>query len=545
MQPSKRKGGDSQVDTITEDPVDTASEAEVMVDLEAAETGETAPNDEAGERSIEGKHIFISHKCDVEPDENIARQLYDDLKALGANVYLDKAQPIGVPFDQEIQKWLKRADFVVALLTSAANASDWVTTELTYAHDQFQQRSGPIIFPMKLGTFDFSMAIRSSVRRFNSRSYDPNDYKTILEDVIAGIINEPLLRDVTPIGLEGFLVPEFRKSVTRAASVPSVKLQSAVNALQKDKLFWVVGHDSVRNHFARCVAVEKYDREVAAINDDKRGPNIYEISRSRNWSRVDATLVQKSIIVFPDVTSQVVLEQDSAGTELEGLKNLVERNFVIVTASEETYSEIEQEMRNRGLAVGAHILVGHDFYDERAKLTIFEQLLDFSSKSGDVTPNQLKWARRLVTDPEEHKTFKPILAKWFPADIERFVMQHLRRAKRQGDVLKLLQRNAHLDDEIHDWFITLDDSTRCFVLALTMFSGLRKEQLWQNYKLIVQHLKKLDSNLALWPLGICCERAEPYITGEGQVDFADERIREAMYREITKSFRNTSSSSHL
>lgn len=517
------------MDSTAENLMDTSAEDEPILDVDTAEAGDATANE--AEESLAGKHVFISHKCDVEPDGNLARQLYSDLKALGCEVYLDEAQPLGSVFDDDIKKWIKRSDFVVALLTSAANESDWVTHEIFCAREQFRLRGGPIILPLKLGSFEPSMRIGANLSRFTIRSYDPYDYKSILKGVIAGLARDSSPRDITPLGMEGFLVREFRKSVTRAGNPRSSELQKAVETLQKHKLLWVVGDDSVRNYFARCIAIEKFDQEA------KQGPDIYEIPRSRSWARVDATFVNKSIMIFPDVTSSVVFEQESTGVELESLKNLVDRNCVIITAAEETYFEMEEEMRNRGLSVGAHILVGHNFYNERAKLTIFERLLDFSAKTTDITPNQLKWARRLVEETEERKIFRQILDKWSPADIERFVLQHLPRVKRQDEAFKLLQRNAHLDDEIHAWFIALDDSTRCFVLALSMLAGLRKEQFWQKYKLVVQRLQTLDPGVSLRPLGICCERAEPYVTGEGQLDFADERIREAVYREVTRNFR--------
>src|SRR6185503_6943165 len=119
----------------------------------------------------------------------------------------------------------------------------------------------------------------------------------------------------------------------------------------------------------------------------------------------------------------------------------------------------------------------------------------------------------------------------------RFVTRRLAEVRRASDLRTLLERNADLDNEIHVWFGGLDDSTRCFVLALAMFCGLRREDLWANYKLIIQRLRKLDTNLSLWPLGICRQRAAYYVTTEGQLDFVDERIAEAVYRELSRNFR--------
>ncbi|HEX8119102.1 MAG TPA: hypothetical protein VF521_17630, partial [Pyrinomonadaceae bacterium] len=228
---------------------------------------------------------------------------------------------------------------------------------------------------------------------------------------------------------------------------------------------------------------------------------------------------------------------ESSRDELKSLERLAARNRVIVTASDDSYTEIEQEMRDREFGGGAHAAVGHGFYDEAAKLEIFRRLLDFSHASRDITRRQFQWARQLLEDSEGRDTFRAVIRKWSPSDVERFVTRHLRRVRREGDILRLLQRNADLDNEIHTWFVGLDDSTRCFVLMLSMLPGLRREQLWEKYKLVLERLKGLDARLALWPLGICRQRAAPYVTTEGQLDFVDERIAEAIHREVTINFR--------
>jgi hypothetical protein len=337
------------------------------------------------------------------------------------------------------------------------------------------------------------------------------------------------------IGIDGFLVGVFRKNITRAASLDSPELRRAGEALQREKLLWVVGEASIRNHFARSLAVKEHDR--AAQGGKAQGQSIYEVHRSLNWSKVNDTLVSGSIIIFQDVKPSLLFDEESPRDELKSLKSLASRNLVIVTTSKDSLDEIGKEMRDRDYKGGEHVIVGHGFYGERAKLEIFERLLAFSHQSGDITPRQRQWSRQLLEESEGREIFKTIVNKWTPTDIERFVTQHLSHVKRPGDILKLLQRNADLDNEIHTWFIALDDSTRCFVLALSMLSGLRKEQIWEKYKLIIQRLKELDANLSLWPLGICRQRAALYVTTEGQLDFVDERIAEAIYREVAVNFR--------
>lgn len=521
------------METIAEEPSANRSDPEPVVDFDTAETDETT-TEPSTEQSFAGKRIFVSHKCDVDLDEEIAAKLYNDLVDLGCEVYLDKAQPIGILFEDAIDDSLRRADFVIALLTRGANDSDWVTSELKYARQLLKEQGRPVIIPVKIGSFELRRAIDAVLFGINLHSYGPSEYAEILADIKAGILNDAKLRKRNILALEGFRFGEFQRSLTRAAFIDSHKFRRAGEDLKKEKLFWVVGDSGVRNHFARVLATKEFDQTVSTNRNSH--PVIYEIPGSFNWSRVAETLVHDSIIIFPDVNPSA-LSDENQGKELDGLRSLAEQNLVIVTASKESYDEIQQNMHNRDLKGGAHIIVGHDFYDEQTKLKIFEQLLDVLSELHNITQGQQKWARRLLEDPEDREVFKRIIKQWSPLDIERFIRAHLRQARRPGDVLKLLQRNADLDNEIHSWFISLNDSTRCFVLVLAMLSGLRKEALWENYKLIIQRLRKLDPHLSLWPLGICRQRADPYVTNEGHLDFVDERIAETIYREITSNFR--------
>lgn len=526
------------MEELLETPADeTAPGAEAVDDeFEADETEHFAA---PAEDAFKGKHIFISHKCDVEPDDTVAAMLHSELSALGCVVYLDQDQPIGARYDDAIGDSIKKADFVVVLLSKDANESDWVKFELDYAYAQFQQLGRPAILPVGLGisVADLSMRLGARVGGFTARSYEPSDHDEILADVKEGISHEPRAHKRTGVGMEGFLVRKFRRNITRVVYLDSPQMRRAGEALRREKLFWVVGDASIRNHVARSLAVKERDRQLEGGLATEQGPNIYEVPRTLHWSKIADQLVRDSIIIFLDAHPSSLFDAESQRDQLKSLQRLTERNLVIVTAAAESLSEIEQEMRDRELAGGAHLPVGHDFYDERARLEIFERLLDFSHDARDISPEQYQWAHQLLEQSEGREILKASINKWSPADIERFMTRHLPEVKRPDDVFKLLQRNADLDNEIHTWFIALDDSTRCFVLVLAMLCGLRREQFWKNYKLIFGQLKKLDANLSLWPLGIGRHRAALYVTTEGQVDFVDERIAEAIYREVSKNFR--------
>jgi len=534
----KGAGGETiQMQPIAQEPLaipveDTKREAEVVAEIEAGETDETAPFEAAGVRPV----VFISHRCIIEPDRSIALRLYEDLSA-DCDVYVNTAESAAARFDERIEESLRTADFVIALITIHSIESEWVKYELSYAAARYQRERRPIIIPARLGfTRQYPPRIGASLSGFNPIDVEPGDYNELLKRIRATIENRPPEIEHLIFGIEGFLVGEFRKKLMRAACLDSHELRRASEALRKERLLWVVGDPGVRNHFARSLTIKEHDRETDDGRSKEQGRNIYEVPKSLNWSKVDDTLVRNSIIIFPDVIPSQRFDEESQRDELKSLKRLAERNLVIVT-SEGPYLEIDREMRNRDFEPCAHVVVDHRFYGERARLEIFERLLNFSYQSGDISEEQHQWANRLLEDSEGREIFRTSINKWTPTDIERFVTQHLSQVKRQADIPKLLQRNADLDNEIHTWFIALDDSTRCFVLALAMLSGLRKKQLWEKYKLIVQRLKKLDANLSLWPLGICRQRAAPYVTTEGQLDFVDERIAEAVHREVTMNFR--------
>lgn len=513
-------------------PVEEARfEAEAVAGMDAGEGKANAPSAASAERPV----VFISHRCLVQPDRDIALRLLEDLSA-DCEVYVNTAEPAGIDFDARIEDSLKRADFLIALISESANQSQWVRYEVSYAADRYQQERRPVIIPVRLNfTGQYSPTIGASVRGFNPIVVDAVDYGEIFKRIKATIDGKLPEIEASIIGIESFLVREFRRRLMRAGCLDSPELGRAGLQLQAERLLWVVGDASVRNHFGRSLAIREDDRRSAGSKE--QGRNIYEVPRNESWSKVNDTLVRNSIIIFPDVTPALLFEDDARRDELQSLKSLVKRNLVIITASEESFSEIELEMRDRDFEGGARLHLAQTFYDRGAKRELYRRLLAFALEARLIELEQHQWAQRLLDDAEARKTFQTIINKWTPADIERFVTRHLRQVKGQNEVFQLLQRNADLDNEIHAWFIALDDSTRCFVLALAMLSGLRREQVWLNYKLIVQGLKELDQNLSLWPLGICRQRAAPYVTTEGQLDFVDERIAEAIYREVAKNFR--------
>lgn len=504
-------------------------------------TGEQAPR----------RSIFISHKRDFDLDQNIADRLYEELKG-DFDIYLDTMQQPGVLYEEVIKESIRNADYVLALITENANNSEWVKAEIEFASRCRAQsdRGTPSIIPVHIdfgSDYDMRLAAcLSGIQRIEWSSLA--DYSQLLERVKFSLDGPRPETSTEILGMENFLIRDSRKRRMSAAFIIPLgetpagdKLESAGEALEAEKLLWVVGDTGVRNYVALSLAI------VAAAA--QKGERVYEVTKSLSWSKVNNTMIRDSTIIFSNVVPAALFDVESPRDEFGSLERLIARgNNVIVTASEETYPEIEQEMRRREFERRARIDVGRDFYDDEAKLRVFENLLKFSLDAGEISQRQHQLALCLREESpgaagceqvrgESRDLFLAILKKWSPADIERFITVHLRQVKKPGDIQKLLQRNADLEDEIHAWFVGLDDSTRCFVLSLAMLSGLGRAELWEKHKAVVHSLKKLDPGLSLWPLGICRERAGDYITVDGPIDFIDEPIADAIYREIAKNFR--------
>jgi hypothetical protein len=520
-----------------ENPSDLAEPTEGGAEVES-----TAQVTDAPEQPARKPSIFISHKRDVALDDDTAMRLAEDLGPLCEDVYLDLLMPLGVDWEALLEEKLRDSDFVIVLISAHSNEeSKWVRTELTYAeHYNRTQEGRPAIIPVRLGYRElYKPRIDALIGQFQALDWNLEDYEEgllkPLRDTLANKL--PVLRRHPPgHGMGEFLVHASRKERFHAAYVEPSTLVGVSESLKEKKLLWITGDAGVRNYVALSLAIEMQRERV------------YEISRPRSWSEIKSSRESGSVIIFQDIVPSLYFEEKPRA-ELESLKDMIERgNLVILTMAEDAFPEVEQEIRKEEFAYDYHIEVGHDTYDERSKLHIFRELLQLAHRAGDIT-SLYDWAFELT---EESSGFSPrkarereaardkfneAIRKSTPAEIERFFTQHLRQVRRTSDFLRLWQRSAAGDEEVHSWFVSLDDSTRCFLLALSIFSELDGEQFWEKYKAVVQVLKKLDSGLALLPVGICRQRAAPYVTVEGPLGFVDERIADAVHEEIARNYR--------
>lgn len=487
--------------------------------------------------------IFISHKRDVAINDEIAARLKKDLEPYCEDIYLDLDMLAGDEYVRIIEEELSNADILIVLISETANRSAWIKTELSYANFYRKQKGSPRILPVRLG-FEglYDPIVDRYIGQIQAVSFDPinDDYeKRLLEPLTLSITSKRKDRERPEDRLAGFVVHESRRKRLQTAFVEPPTLAGVRAELRDRRLLWITGDAGVRNFLGISLAI------------DEGRERVYEISKPRSWTEINSSVVSNAAIIFQDFNPAMHFDETTPKAEFDSLRSLIKReNTVIVTMSEEAFREVDQEIRKEEFEYDARKEVDLNTYGHEAKLRIFRELLELSYQTDTLSSKQYEWAQRILSEPppthsglrqksklESHDKFLEIIQKCTPADIERFFTLHLSEIEKPSDFVKLLQRSAGGDEEIHSWFISLDDSTRCFVMTLALCSELDRPELWAKYKTIVQELKRLDPHLSLLPLGICRQRAMPYVSIEGPVDFVDTRVANSVNDELARSYR--------
>lgn len=78
--------------------------------------------------------VFISYRH-VDPDEQLADALQDQLRERGVDVFVDKQIEVGSRWVEEIERQLRASEFFVAFLSAESIRSDMVRQEISWAHD--------------------------------------------------------------------------------------------------------------------------------------------------------------------------------------------------------------------------------------------------------------------------------------------------------------------------------------------------------------------------------------------------------------------------
>lgn len=488
-------------------------------EIEAADEGGAAAGDlDAPEKP---PAVFLSYNR--KHDERVARHLYGELGQQYEVFFDQDSIPVGEQFVDFAEAWLDRADFFVILISKGSLESGWVLAELERAYRLKEKHGRPRVIPVRVAyTGPYPLDVHAYIGRVQALFWDDGHsaaHVALLQAVIDNRLPAHAPRSLN-VGMDGMLVGDHRRA--RMAETFVAPQGVGEGLLSECKLLWLTGDVDVRNYAALSLAARADARAL------------YEVTRARSWSEVNNTGVSDSAIVLRDALPSAHFEEATAGEELNALRALIERsNIIVATAPDEEFERVRQEMVRYEFKEYGRRSLSRQSYDEAARLSIFGQLLDFSLRAGDLSEEQSVWAREL----EGHPLFREVVKKWSPSDIERFVVDSLPRAERPGDVKRLLQRNAVIEDEVHSWFLSLDEATRCFLLTVVLFPEAEGEFLWEKYKAVVRELRRLDPQLAVQPFGICRQRASRYVSHEGPLYVRDARVADALRQELAKNYR--------
>lgn len=93
--------------------------------------------------------IFISYKR-VEPDAALALHLFNELSQ-DHTVFIDQTMPVGTVWAEQIETELRKAQFLIVLLSGRSVNSEMVEAEISTAHRLAKEGEGfPIILPVRL-----------------------------------------------------------------------------------------------------------------------------------------------------------------------------------------------------------------------------------------------------------------------------------------------------------------------------------------------------------------------------------------------------------
>lgn len=527
------------------DEIDEANGDEPAAGDFAEDDGEDEDQEEEPEEAGKKRKVFISYNHNPN-DTVVATRIFEELSQ-EHDVFLDQNTILGVDYQEKTERFLREADYVIALISPGSIASHWVTAELEDAFERARKEGRPTVIPIRINyEGPYSLILRTCIGRFQAYYWNNQNYAELFARLHAAIarkilpLAKPILSgtDIIPIG-------DDIRDRYKTAYVEPRELNAKSVSFAENSLLWVTGDAVIRNYVALS---------LAATTESK---SVYEITKLRKWSEINDTYLTDSTIVLRDALPAPYLNESGAVAEWHSLRAIIERNNIIIaTAPDDEFERLTDELRRYHFTDYARLPVNHNSYTEESKYEIFNRLLDhLFFTTGEVDDDKYAWASDLARKQDELTTvgpggsralerraresrakFRENIKQWSPADIERFVLS-LSQVRSQGDIARLLQRTGAIEDEIRAWFLGLDDSTRCFILTVAIFNDLSNEALWERYKIIVEQLRQFDQSLRLLPLGICRKRAQPYVSADGPIYLIDERIAEATRQEVARSYR--------
>jgi hypothetical protein len=94
--------------------------------------------------------IFLSYKRNVEPDQSLAHDVVASLSEAGHSVFIDQRLTVGQAWAEEIEKQVRKSDYLVVFLTAESSRSEMVRGEIELARHHSATNGSPRILPVRL-----------------------------------------------------------------------------------------------------------------------------------------------------------------------------------------------------------------------------------------------------------------------------------------------------------------------------------------------------------------------------------------------------------
>ena len=181
--------------------------------------------------------IFISYKRGVEPDEGVARQIFQAL-CQAHEVFIDQTMPVGTLWAERIEAEIRRSDFLLTLLSAESVHSEMVRGEIELAHQLCQTQDTPRILPIRLGYREpFAYPLSQFLNGINWAFWDSAaDTDRLIDELRQAIAGRPL-----SIGTE-----DSKRDVTDAADpvaagfpFPAAQMESPEGTMDAESQFYV------------------------------------------------------------------------------------------------------------------------------------------------------------------------------------------------------------------------------------------------------------------------------------------------------------------
>jgi hypothetical protein len=267
--------------------------ADAFVNIElkpdAAVLPKPAPGPVSAPAQASGKQrIFISYKRDTQPDANLALQLYE---ALGSkyDVFIDQQMLVGELWVKRIEEELRRAHFLLVLLSEKSIQSEMVLHEIEQAYELNAQQQRLKILPVRVAydkAFEYKLGLYLNPLNWAMWQHD-SDTPSLIETLTQAIEGGAL-----PIGeaqKARLITPRRPVTGQLQAPTPYAQLEDPTGTMDISSPFFVA-----RARDQQALAFAKQPRITLVI----KGPR--QVGKSSLLVRIAANAREtgKQVVLF-------------------------------------------------------------------------------------------------------------------------------------------------------------------------------------------------------------------------------------------------------